>query len=101
MAESKEQQLQTSKERAVEYVEPDDGRLIAYSNNIQLGTTAFDIRLLFGELLEVTDDKFIIEQRVQVTMSWLQAKQMMELLQKHIQAFEAKNGVLDVTITPP
>ncbi|HTS47939.1 MAG TPA: DUF3467 domain-containing protein [Bryobacteraceae bacterium] len=86
----------------VEYVEPDDGRLIVYANNVMWGVTSYDVRLLFGELLEIDpkENKAVIEQRVQVTMSWLQAKQLLEILQGKIAAYEAKNGVIDTKMVP-
>lgn len=84
----------------LEFVEPDKGLVFTYTNNVQLGATSYDVRLIFGELVSVNGDKAVVEQRVQATMSWLQAKQLMELLKKNIDAYEAKNGVIDVRLLP-
>lgn len=84
----------------IDYVEPEEGRLITYSNNIVWGVTSYDVRLIFGELIEIKDNKATVEQRVQVTMSWLQAKQLGALLHEKVTAYEAKNGAIDTTMLP-
>jgi len=86
--------------KPLEYVEPEDGRQIFYCNNHQVGWTAHDIRLLFGELVEITETSVEIEQRVQVTMSWLQAKYLMRTLQERISAYERLNGEIKDVIVP-
>ena len=77
-----------------EYVVPDPahGLFTTYANNVQLGYTVYDLRLIFGELVEMTAEKVTIEQRVQVTISWLQAKVLSELLSRSIAECEEQNG---------
>jgi hypothetical protein len=97
-----EEPAKINSETVIEYVEPDDGRLITYSNNVVWGCTSFDMRLVFGELIELNfkENKAVVEQRVQVTMSWLQAKQLAELLAEKVKAYEAKNGPIDTKMLP-
>lgn len=91
---------ETEQSRTIEYVEPEDGRLLVYANNHMIAVTAYDIRVLFGEVVGVTDEKIEIEQRVQVTMTWLQAKYLMENLLQRIAAFEKLNGEIKLPTIP-
>jgi hypothetical protein len=79
-------------EKPIEYRAPQGGVLRFYSNNVQLATTSFDVRMIFGEVIEVKPDKAIIEQNVQITMSWLEAKVLADFLQANIKALEELNG---------
>ncbi len=74
-----------------EYVEPEDGIFRTYTNHHRFGSTDYDIRLLFGELLNVEEGKIIIEETAQVTMSWKQAKELLGTLQDLIAKHEAPN----------
>jgi hypothetical protein len=82
----------------VEYVVPDPegGIFTTYSNNVQLGFTNFDLRMLFGELVEATPEKIVIEQRVQVTLSYLQAKLLMLMVAQAIAQHEAVFGEVKI-----
>ncbi len=92
--------MESKKPLEIEYVEPEEGRLITYANNVVWGVTSYDVRLVFGELIELQDQKATVEQRVQVTMSWLQAKQLATLLHEKVKAYEEKNGVIDTSMLP-
>jgi len=76
----------------VKRVEPQEGIFFAYANQIEVGHTAFDLRIAFGELLGIVDGKLTLEQRVQVTLPWLQAKLLARLLTKVVAKFEEVNG---------
>jgi hypothetical protein len=76
----------------IENVTPPDGLPSVYANNIAMGNTVFDVRMIFGEVADSNATKITINQRVQVTMSWPQAKIFWEFLGRHIRAFEEKNG---------
>jgi|ERR1039457_2494216 hypothetical protein len=78
----------------VEYVvpDPDSSLFMTYANSIQLGFTFFDMRLIFGEIVDANPKKVIIEQRAQITISYLQAKFLMMLLQSALQQHEAQHG---------
>jgi len=87
-------------ERAVELVEPDNGMFRTYSNHHLLGWTGYDVRMLFGELVEITDDKYVIEQTAQITLSWQQAKLLLGNLQDVISRYEAINGPIEPVKVP-
>jgi hypothetical protein len=79
-------------QRKIEYRPPTDGLPHVYTNNVQIASTGYDIRIIFGEVGDVTDDKVIVEQRVQVAMSWIQAKSVADFLRVNIEAYEKLNG---------
>jgi hypothetical protein len=81
-------------QKTIEYVLPVGGLRHVYSNNIQMATSNFDVRVLFGEIDRVSDDKVIVEQQVQVTMTWLEAKILSDFLQANVKAHEELNGPL-------
>ena|ERR1700674_1770093 len=81
-------------QRPVEYRSPAGGLPHIYSNNVQLASTNFDVRVLFGQIAEVSNDKIIVDQHVQVTMTWLEAKLLADFLQANIKAHEDLNGPL-------
>lgn len=78
--------------REFEYRPPKDGLPHVYCNNVQMASTSFDVRVIFGQAADLTDDKVIVDQKVQVTMSWLEAKILADFLQANIKAFEDLNG---------
>jgi hypothetical protein len=82
----------------VEFVVPDrDNTLFTtYSNNVQIGWTAFDLRMLFGEVVDAQPDKIVVEQRAQITVSYLQAKLLTVLLTQAIQRHESVHGEVKV-----
>jgi len=82
------------KQREVEYRNSPEGLTRIYSNNVALAGTRFDIKIIFGEVADITDDKAIVENRVMVTLSWLEAKLLGEFLQANVKAFEELNGPL-------
>ena len=86
--------------RKLEYRQPPEGLFRTYTNNVQLATTSFDIRLVFGEVHEVLEDKIVIEQRAQVTMSWVEAKILADFLRANIEAHEHLNGSLKLPKNP-
>jgi hypothetical protein len=81
-------------QKILEYVPPPDGLIQVYSNNVQLATTSFDVRLIFGQIGDVLEDKVIVNQHVQVTLSWLETKLLAEFLLANIKALEDLNGPL-------
>jgi hypothetical protein len=81
-------------QRKIEYRIPADGLPHVYSNNVQMSSTSFDVRMLFGEVAEVAEDKVVVDHRVQVTMTWLEAKILADFLQANIKAYEDLNGLL-------
>ena len=79
-------------QKKVEYRVPPEGICRVYSNNIQLASTSFDVRVVFGQVGEVSDEKVTVDQLAQVTLSWAEAKILGEFLTANIKAFEDLNG---------
>jgi hypothetical protein len=82
----------------IEYRLPPQGLLNVYSNNVRMSTSNFDVRIVFGQTAEVEDGKFIVDQRVQVTMTWHQVKILAEFLQVNVKAFEDLNGPMKLPV---
>lgn len=88
--------------KPMEFVEPEDGILFVYANHVRVGTTAFDLRIRLGELVDAGDDgTFTIEERVHATMSWIKAKQLMETLKESVDAYERTNGPINANAKAP
>ena len=47
------------------FLDPETGLFTTYANNVQLGWTHFDVRMIFGEVVDAQTDKLIVEQRAQ------------------------------------
>lgn len=86
--------LETTSE--IEYVEPEDGMLITYANNIRYGFTVGDMRLVFGEIIGIEKGKATIEQRAQVSFSWITAKVLATMLNALIEEHEKSFGAINV-----
>lgn len=83
-------------QKTIEYRTPTGGLFHVYCNNIQMATTSFDVRLMLGEIAEATPDKVIIEHRVQVAMTWIQAKILADFLRANVEAYESLNGPMQL-----
>lgn len=66
-----------------------------YANIVNFGATAWDVRLLFGQVIKRGEQEEF-EPRVAVTIPWLQAKVMSAYLQLNIFAYEKMSGKIDV-----
>lgn len=87
--------------KAIEYRPPEGGLPRVYANNVQMGTTSFDMKIIFGEVVEVQPDKVIVEQNVQVTMSWPEAKIIADFIQANVKIHEDLNGPLKLPKNAP
>jgi len=72
--------------------EPEDGMFFTYANHLQIGFTHFDVRLVFGEVVDVEQGSVSVEQRAQVTLSWGQAKLLQHILGDVLKNHEAAQG---------
>jgi hypothetical protein len=81
-------------QKKIEYRPATGGIIHTYCNNVQLASTSFDVRLMLGEVSEVSDDKVIVEQRVQVAMTWIEAKTIADFLRANVEEYEKLNGPL-------
>lgn len=96
-----EKKAQSVPQKAAEYRLPVEGLFRAYANNVALQATSFDLKLIFGEVAEISEEKVIVEHRVQITMTWLEAKVLADFLQANLRAFEETNGPLKLPTIGP
>ena len=66
-----------------------------YANIVNFGTTVWDLRLTFGQMVK-REEREQFEQRVSVTLPWLQAKVMSIYLQMNIFAYEKQYGKINI-----
>jgi hypothetical protein len=80
----------------VEYVVPDPevGLFTAYANDTKVAWTHFDIRMVFGEIVDTLVDKIVVEQRAQITISYLQAKLLTLMLNQAVTQHEQIFGAM-------
>lgn len=71
-----------------------------YSNHLQVGTTVNDLRLIFGEITDVTTESVEITPRVSVTITFAQAKALHALVGNALKAFEDSNGPIKTVFKP-
>jgi hypothetical protein len=82
--------------------EPEDGVFAAYANVVNMDWTLYDLRIRFGELMQVPNPDSpswknqhnIILDRVAVRLPWHQAKNLRDMLIAIIKNYEAVNGEL-------
>jgi hypothetical protein len=84
----------TAPSRRVDYITPVEQVPTVYANNITFGITGFDIRIMFGEVMSVAEGVANVQPRVQVNMSWLEAKVLYKFLDANIRMYEERNGSL-------
>ena len=86
----------------IKRVQPKDGTTFTYANHIEVGNTALDVRILFGEILGVSRENnqtmLTIQERVQVTIGWIQAKLLSRLLTELVSRYEQSNGPIKLDI---
>lgn len=66
--------------------------LSVYANNARLNFNNWDANILFGEILGDTGEKLVVLPKVRVTMSLQFIKELRDLLDRNIVAFEEKVG---------
>jgi hypothetical protein len=79
-----------------------------YSNNVRFEMTAWDLRLMFGQLMPMSEGRGLVDWHTDVTIPWAQAKLMHLYLAVNLTIYERENGkitvptaVLPVPITTP
>lgn len=88
-------------DQKVKFITPEEGTYDTYANNFLFNWTAFDFRMRFGHLVNITDDlEFVIKQDVSVTMSWTEAKDFLKVLKMVIDEFEKINGPIKTPQIP-
>jgi hypothetical protein len=85
----------------IRYTEPRDGVFSTYSNNVALQPSSFDLKLVFCEAVSIDEDKtVVVEQKVKVHVSWLEAKVLANFLAGMVANYEAKNGPITQPVLP-
>jgi hypothetical protein len=64
----------------------------AYANSVQLETTPWDMKFVFGLISEATDQKLVIEDQCEVLLSPQHAKVFAAVLIRNIKQYEEKFG---------
>jgi len=59
-------------------------------------TSFLDFKFFFGEIMEATPEKLVIEERVAVIMAPEQAKSMLRLLDSQIKSYESVFGPIRI-----
>lgn len=86
----------TQKLPTFEFVEPEDGLVFVYANQVQLTGSLWDLRMVFGESLGFDGTKVTIEQRASITLAWPQVKVLCQLLAANIKQYESRNGEIKI-----
>ena len=73
-----------------------------YANHVWYALTIWDLKLVFGQLDEIDNTKFI-EQHTAITLPWLQAKLMSYFLQVNVAIYEHQHGPIAIppVVFPP
>jgi hypothetical protein len=83
--------------------ESDYGEVVpVYANNVRFEMSAWDLRMLFGQLLPEAlrpSDGNIIDWHTDVTIPWAQAKLMHLFLGINLALYEAENGTIKVPLS--
>jgi hypothetical protein len=93
--------MENQTQRKMVVASPKDGMNYIYSNHLRIGYTITDIKVLFGEVTDVTDETYTVTERTQVTMTWLQAKILTEMLSNHVATYEKYNGPIKTSYVSP
>ena len=88
-------------------VEAEGGQLDAvvpvYANNVKFELTVWDLRILFGQLLPMSEGIGQVDWHTDVTIPWAQAKLMNLYLEINIALYERENGKITIPagVLPP
>jgi hypothetical protein len=66
-----------------------------YANNIQFHPSAWDLRMVFGEL-DLRDGNGFVRQHTAMTVSWIQAKLMIYFLSLQVYVHELTDGKIAI-----
>lgn len=82
----------TGEQRKVTNVTAPGGISNVYVNNIAVGATAFDFRLVLGQIMDANPEEIVVMQHTIVVMTWLQSKILAAVIQQAVDQFEKING---------
>ena len=67
-----------------------------YANNAYFESSAWDLKIVFGQLDQPIGGSAIIKQHMAVTVPWAQAKLALYYLRLHVEANEIYNGKISI-----
>jgi len=75
----------------------------SYANNVFFSTSIFDIKMIFGDIIQYPNVQAFVEQHTAVTLSWREAKIAALFLAMNVTMHENQFGTLDIPdgILPP
>jgi hypothetical protein len=79
-----------------------DNFISAYANNFYLESSAWDLKIIFGQL-DQSSTPNVIKQNVAITLPWAQAKLLLYYLRIHVAAEEVADGKIHIRpdLIPP
>ena len=89
--------------------QPEEGIFMDYANVVNLDWTLYDLRIRFGELMQVLDDDApswgnqhgVVLEKAAIRIPWHQAKVLAGLLTRVVESYERVNGELKPIQLPP
>jgi hypothetical protein len=92
----------TEKPTDLGYERTDDFRS-AYANNTYFESSAWDLKIVFGQLDQPIGQPARIRQNIAITIPWTQAKLALYYLRLHVEANELLNGKVTIRedLLPP
>jgi len=91
--------------KPLRFVESPEGIREIYSNVVAAQGTGHDLRIRFAQLIYRGNDsgvptaQGVAEERAAVTVSWVQARSLRDLLSAFIERYEAANGAIKTDLT--
>lgn len=84
------------------YERTDDFRSV-YANNAYFESSAWDLKIVFGQLDQPVGQPAKIRQHIAITIPWTQAKLAVYYLRLHVEAIEIQNGKISIRedLLPP
>jgi hypothetical protein len=76
--------------------EQSDNFASSYANNVFFSTSIFDIKMVFGDIVQFPNAQPYVEQHTAITLSWREAKIAALFLAMNVAMHENQFGALDI-----
>jgi hypothetical protein len=76
-------------------VTADTLRAVIYANYVMVSPTQYDIRMTFGEVIDVSTTRVVVQKRANITVSWLEANVLQQILAAQILKYQETHGPLN------
>ncbi len=92
----------TTKSADIKY-ERADNVVTSYANNAYYESSAWDLKIVFGQLDQPVGSPAVIRQNIAITIPWAQAKLLAYFVRLHVEANEIQNGKVAIRsdLLPP